>query len=289
MTELMVGAEPMSCRGWPRRGAGAARLHRQPAVGATAGRGVRRRRSRRGDAAAVGARHEGRGHARHHLDGLVLRCRGRLPASGGAQRACRRRRTVDGRVARPAGWRPGTPRSPASSASTPRPRPAAEVRELRRGAASRTASEVMDGLGSDVADPDSPESAYPETPLRPLAVACSRRPTRSSPSSRRSCARCCCSPAPSDHVVPPGDSDFLAAQVSGPVERVSCDRSYHVATIDYDRDMIVESIAASSSRRSPPEPSRNARRPGAVARVVVRRSVVGRRPLRRRRCDDVRR
>ena len=45
--------------------------------------------------------------------------------------------------------------------------------------------------------------------------------------------------SPEDHVVPPGDSDFLAEQVSGPVERVSCDRSYHVATIDYDRDMIV--------------------------------------------------
>ena len=42
------------------------------------------------------------------------------------------------------------------------------------------------------------------------------------------------------HVVPPGDSDYLASQVSGPVERVSCDRSYHVATLDYDKDMIIE-------------------------------------------------
>ena len=46
--------------------------------------------------------------------------------------------------------------------------------------------------------------------------------------------------SPEDHVVPPGDSDFLAEQVSGPVERVSCDRSYHVATLDFDRDMIIE-------------------------------------------------
>jgi carboxylesterase len=46
--------------------------------------------------------------------------------------------------------------------------------------------------------------------------------------------------SPQDHVVPPADSDVLAAAVSGPVERISCDRSYHVATIDYDRDMIVE-------------------------------------------------
>ncbi len=46
--------------------------------------------------------------------------------------------------------------------------------------------------------------------------------------------------SPEDHVVPPTDSDFLAGAVSGPVERVSCDRSYHVATIDYDSDMIIE-------------------------------------------------
>jgi carboxylesterase len=46
--------------------------------------------------------------------------------------------------------------------------------------------------------------------------------------------------SPQDHVVPPTDSDYLAEQVSGPVERVSCDRSYHVATIDYDKDMIIE-------------------------------------------------
>jgi carboxylesterase len=43
-----------------------------------------------------------------------------------------------------------------------------------------------------------------------------------------------------DHVVDPGDSDKLAAGVSGPVERVTLERSYHVATLDYDRDVINE-------------------------------------------------
>jgi carboxylesterase len=43
-----------------------------------------------------------------------------------------------------------------------------------------------------------------------------------------------------DHVVPPSNSDYLAARVSGPVERVYLDRSYHVATIDYDKDEIFE-------------------------------------------------
>ena len=38
-----------------------------------------------------------------------------------------------------------------------------------------------------------------------------------------------------DHVVNPADSDLLAAAVSGPVERVWLERSYHVVTLDYDK------------------------------------------------------
>ena len=42
-----------------------------------------------------------------------------------------------------------------------------------------------------------------------------------------------------DHVVPPENSDLLAAQVSGPVERLVCERSYHVVTMDYDKDLVI--------------------------------------------------
>ena len=41
--------------------------------------------------------------------------------------------------------------------------------------------------------------------------------------------------SPQDHVVPAASSDALAARVSGPVERVTLERSFHVATLDYDR------------------------------------------------------
>jgi carboxylesterase len=99
--------------------------------------------------------------------------------------------------------------------------------------------EVMDGLGSDVADPDSPESAYPQTPLRPLR-SLFEAATEIQPDLARIACPLLLFTSPEDHVVPPSDSDYLASQVSGPVERVSCDRSYHVATIDYDRDMIIE-------------------------------------------------
>ena len=49
----------------------------------------------------------------------------------------------------------------------PATRAAPEAREFIEALVADGAA-VMDGLGSDVADPDSPESAYPETPLRPL-------------------------------------------------------------------------------------------------------------------------
>ncbi|MFP5318430.1 MAG: alpha/beta hydrolase [Acidimicrobiia bacterium] len=41
-----------------------------------------------------------------------------------------------------------------------------------------------------------------------------------------------------DHVVPPVSSDVLAERVGGPVERVWLERSYHVATLDFDREEI---------------------------------------------------
>jgi carboxylesterase len=44
--------------------------------------------------------------------------------------------------------------------------------------------------------------------------------------------------SPQDHVVDPGNSDIVAERVSGPVERVTLERSYHVATLDYDKDVI---------------------------------------------------
>ncbi len=54
--------------------------------------------------------------------------------------------------------------------------------------------------------------------------------------------------APQDSVVPPSNSDLLARSVRGPVERVTLERSYHVATLDYDRDLIEERVVAFARR-----------------------------------------
>jgi carboxylesterase len=103
---------------------------------------------------------------------------------------------------------------------------------------------VMPGIGSDIADPDSKESAYEGTPiaalisflrdgLGPLA---GHYPAVTMPLLLMN--------SPQDHVVEPAQSDYLAANYGGPVERVTLERSYHVATQDYDRDLIIERTVA---------------------------------------------
>jgi carboxylesterase len=54
--------------------------------------------------------------------------------------------------------------------------------------------------------------------------------------------------SPQDHVVAPTQSDFLAQSYGGPVERVSLDRSFHVATQDYDKELIFARSVEFASR-----------------------------------------
>ncbi len=115
---------------------------------------------------------------------------------------------------------------------------AAEVRDFIQ-ALVDDGQEVMDSIGSDVADPASPELAYPGTPLRPLLSMFDAANQVQSSIGTVTCPLLLFT-SPEDHVVPPTDSDFLAEHIGGTVERVSCDRSYHVATIDYDKDLIIE-------------------------------------------------
>jgi carboxylesterase len=54
--------------------------------------------------------------------------------------------------------------------------------------------------------------------------------------------------SPQDHVVEPSNGDFLAESYGGPVERISLERSYHVATQDYDKDLIFEATTEFAGR-----------------------------------------
>ncbi|MCB1016182.1 MAG: alpha/beta fold hydrolase [Acidimicrobiales bacterium] len=102
---------------------------------------------------------------------------------------------------------------------------------------------VMPGIGSDIADPEATESAYEGTPVQPLLSLFDAAEEFGSHLDRITCPLLLFT-SPEDHVVPPTDSDHLAAHVSGPVERVTCERSYHVATLDYDKGLIEERAVA---------------------------------------------
>ena len=96
----------------------------------------------------------------------------------------------------------------------------------------------MPGIGSDIADPDAVEIAYDGTPVGPLlsfmddglAPMADRYGELTMPlllwTSRQ------------DHVVEPSQSEHLAATYGGAVDHRWLERSYHVATQDFDRDLI---------------------------------------------------
>jgi carboxylesterase len=101
---------------------------------------------------------------------------------------------------------------------------------------------VVPGEGSDIADPDSSDIAYAGTPLEPLqgllrdgiAPICDRYGELTAPL-RLFTSR-------NDHVVDPNDSVHLAATYAGPVEHTWLERSFHVATRDFDRDLVVDEL-----------------------------------------------
>ena len=95
----------------------------------------------------------------------------------------------------------------------------------------------LPAIGSDIAMPGVSEGAYEAAPIRPLI---SLMEATTELHDRLGQIRCpvLILTSPQDHVVPPSSSDVLAGAVAGPVERVVLERSYHVATLDFDRDLV---------------------------------------------------
>jgi carboxylesterase len=96
---------------------------------------------------------------------------------------------------------------------------------------------VMDGIGSDIAIPGASELSYAGTPVAPLLSLFEGVRGVSADLSLIRCPVLLLS-SRDDHVVPPSNGDLLVASVSGPCERVWLERSFHVATLDYDREEI---------------------------------------------------
>jgi len=97
--------------------------------------------------------------------------------------------------------------------------------------------ELAPGVGSDIAQQGSVESAYPELPLRAARSLFGAAEEISAALGLVTCPILLFS-STQDHVVAPISGDRLVEGVKGPVERIVLTRSFHVATLDYDRDEI---------------------------------------------------
>ena len=94
------------------------------------------------------------------------------------------------------------------------------------------------GVGSDIAMEGAVESAYPELPLRAALSFFAGVAEVESALESVTCPVLVFT-STQDHVVDPKSSALLVERAKGPVEQVVLDRSYHVATLDYDKDEIV--------------------------------------------------
>jgi carboxylesterase len=100
-------------------------------------------------------------------------------------------------------------------------------------------TEFMPAVGNDVADPNELEKAYDAIPVRSVLTLFAAQDDVHAHLGDVRCPVLILT-SKQDHVVPPVSSDVLAELVSGPVERVFLERSYHVATLDYDKQEIFE-------------------------------------------------
>jgi carboxylesterase len=97
--------------------------------------------------------------------------------------------------------------------------------------------ETMPGIGSDIALEGSVESAYPELPLQ-AALSLFEGVAEVEALLGQVACPVLVFTSKQDHVVDSKSSDLLVERTKGQVEQVVLERSFHVATLDYDKDEI---------------------------------------------------
>lgn len=107
---------------------------------------------------------------------------------------------------------------------------------------------VAPGIGSDIADPDVVETAYDGTPLVPLLSFIDEGLTPMSDKYGELKMPLLLITSRQDHVVEPANSEHLVATYGGEVDHVWLERSYHVATQDFDRDEIIKLVGEFTAR-----------------------------------------
>ncbi len=94
--------------------------------------------------------------------------------------------------------------------------------------------DIIESIGGDIADPDADEASYDQTPLRPLLTMLEAGAGVRDRLGDVGCPALVIT-SRQDHVVTPADSEVIAGALGGPVEHIWLEKSFHVATLDYDR------------------------------------------------------
>jgi carboxylesterase len=110
--------------------------------------------------------------------------------------------------------------------------PAESFRDLLSGMLAEGAA-VVPSIGSDIAMGPGSEHAYDATPIEPMLSMFAGVDDLATGLGELRCPVLLFS-SRTDHVVPTESGDLLAARAAGPVERIWLERSFHVATLDYD-------------------------------------------------------
>ena len=96
------------------------------------------------------------------------------------------------------------------------------------------------GVASDIADPDGIELGYEQLPVV-LVVDVATGLDQLKPLLRHVHAPIQLVTSAVDHVMGPKNAEMIRAEVGSSIQEVDLDRSYHVATLDYDAEKIFAS------------------------------------------------
>ena len=118
--------------------------------------------------------------------------------------------------------------------------PVESFRELLRSflAAGHT---YVPGPANDVSQPGAREVAYPQWPIEPMLSLFEAQDELLRRLPGVTCPVLIVTSA-HDHVVHPVSSDVVAGAVAGPVERLVLERSFHLATLDVERDTLEAAV-----------------------------------------------
>ena len=109
-------------------------------------------------------------------------------------------------------------------------------------------TEVVPGIGSDIAEPGVTEISYPATPLAPLISMLDDGVSALTGRYAELTMPLLLFTSRQDHVVDPRQSEHLASTYGGDVDHRWLERSYHVATLDYDKDDIEKAVVGFARR-----------------------------------------